>query len=208
MVVDEASVIDRWRSVKPAAILVVQGDGATVRVAVPSKGQRWSRAYSVISKLPWSELRALNKSGEVLDVIVREPQGLEELPPAAATASAAGMLQLLSAYTVNLTRTLGEAMRTAREQAGAELGAILDAHRDLAREAFMARADAQQRQAEAEAEIARLKEQLAAATAGGADGGTAAFREGLLMKALGMGEVPGLQTDVSRVGSTTTSGRR
>lgn len=197
MVVDEASVIDRWRSVRPAAILVVQGDGSTVRVAVPSKGQRWSRAYSVVSKLPWSELRALNKNGEVLDVIVREPQGLEELPPAAATANTAGLLQVLSAYTVNLTRTLGEAMRTAREQAGAELGAILDAHRDLARDAFTLRADAQRRQAEMEAEIARLKEQLAAAT-GGADGGTAEFRERLLMKALGMGDAPVVQNGASK----------
>jgi hypothetical protein len=184
----EHDVIDRLRSVKPAAVLVVQGDGATTRVAVPAKGQRWSRVWAVVGKLPWSELRALNKAGEVLDVITREPQGLEDLaPPAGSVGKEGALLQMLGAYSVNITRTLAEGMRSAREQAGQEMMAILEAHRELARDAFNLRTETEAENIALRAELERLKDELRAASQ--ASSGEA--REAMLMELLkGMGSKP------------------
>jgi hypothetical protein len=181
----EHDVIDRLRAVKPANVLVVQGDGSTTKVAVPLKGQRWSRVWAVVSKLPWSELRALNKSGEVLEVIVRDPQGMEDLSTPASD-GAHGLAQLFAAHTVNITRTLAEAMRAAREQAGTEMMAILDAHRDLARDAFTLRAETLTENAQLRTEVERLRMELHAATSSG--GGAGEAREQMLlelMKGLG-----------------------
>lgn len=178
----EHDVIDRLRAVKPAAVMVVQGDGTTTKVAVPLKGQRWSRVWAVVSKLPWSELRALNKGGEVLEVIVRDPQGLEDLSTPPAADGPAALAQLFAAHTVNITRTLAEAMRAAREQAGAEMMAILDAHRDLARDAFTLRAETLTENAQLRTEVERLRMELHAATASGAGAGEA--REQMLVELL------------------------
>lgn len=176
----EHDVIDRLRAVKPANVLVVQGDGSTTKVAVPLKGQRWSRVWAVVSKLPWSELRALNKSGEVLEVIVRDPQGMEDLSTPASD-GAHGLAQLFAAHTVNITRTLAEAMRAAREQAGTEMMAILDAHRDLARDAFTLRAETLTENAQLRTEVERLRMELHAATSGG---GAGEAREQMLVELL------------------------
>ena len=183
----EHDVIDRLRAVKPAAVQVVNGDGTTTRVAVPLKGQRWSRVWSVVSKLPWSELRALNKGGEVLDVIAREPQAMEDLTAPATVGKEGALLQMLGAYSVNITRTLAEGMRAAREQAGQEMMAILDAHREMARDAFTLRAETQAENAQLQAELERLKDELRAATQ--QQPGEA--REAMLMELLkGMGNRP------------------
>lgn len=178
----EHDVIDRLRAVKPANVLVVQGDGATTKVAVPLKGQRWSRVWAVVSKLPWSELRALNKSGEVLEVIVRDPQGMEDLSTSAASDGPHGLAQLFAAHTVNITRTLAEAMRSAREQAGAEMGDILAAHRDLMRDAFTLRAETLEENAQLRTEVERLRMELHAATSSG--GGAGEAREQMLVELL------------------------
>lgn len=176
---NESDVIDRLRAVRPSSVLAVLTDGSTVRVAVPSKGQRWSRVWGSVSKLPWQELRALNHKGELLDVVARDPQGLEDLSiPATAAGGLAGLVPVMAAFQTNMTRTIIEGMRAAREQAGAELGQILDAHRQLAADAFTLRNIDRDELDRVRQERDELREQLAAA----AQGSSGEVRERMLME--------------------------
>lgn len=164
---DLAELLARY---KPHRVDAVMADETRQRVAVPTKGQRWSRMASTLATIPWVELHCLNARSELVAPVITRGPATEMEPLAGPDVShgGAGVLQV-NAIAQMFSQMVRETMRTSvdgltkmRDAARGEMRDILEAHKDLARDFAQQLAVQTRRRMELEDELEAARAELAA----------------------------------------------